>query len=105
MDRNHDGKDQQRQRLFGAATKTADGRNAGDGYTAMRLEDTNHDGKLTTLDAHYSELKVWVDANGNSVTDGGELHSLASLGIIEIDLHSQTGTEMNNGNLLGLTSS
>jgi hypothetical protein len=33
------------------------------------------------------------------------MHSLTSLGIVSLDLHALAGTTMNNGNLLGLTSS
>jgi hypothetical protein len=103
MDRNGDGKINDGTELFGLAT-VVDGHRAGDGYTAMRAEDSNHDGKLTAADAHFAELKVWVDTNSNGVSDAGELRDLSSLGIIELDLNAHASTEMNNGNLLGLVS-
>ncbi|MBI2732870.1 MAG: hypothetical protein HYX44_06090 [Aquabacterium sp.] len=103
MDRNGDGKINDGKELFGTATMV-DGHRAGDGYAAMRGEDSNHDGKLTAADAHFNELKVWVDANSDGITQSGELHSLASLGIIELDLHAQHGSTRDNGNLLGLVS-
>jgi len=105
MDRNHDGIINDGTELFGAATVLSSGHRAGDGYTAMRDIDSNHDGKLTATDAAFKDLQVWVDANGDGITGNGELKSLASLGIIEIDLNAKAGTEIDNGNLLGLVSS
>jgi len=87
------------------ATKNADGTRAGNGYAAMALEDTNHDGKLTAADAHFKDLRVWVDANHDGKTDAGELKTLADLGIVSLDLHAQTSTATDNGNLIGLVSS
>ncbi|HEX5357389.1 MAG TPA: hypothetical protein VFW93_14340, partial [Aquabacterium sp.] len=103
MDRNGDGRINDGKELFGTAT-VVDGHRAGDGYTAMRAEDSNHDGKLSATDLRFDELKVWVDANSDGVSQAGELHNLASLGIIEIDLHAQHASTMDNGNLLGLVS-
>ena len=71
----------------------------------MRSEDSNHDGKLSMLDAQWKDLKVWVDANGDGKTDSGELVSLDKLGIIEIDLTAHSSSEINNGNVVGLVSS
>lgn len=39
------------------------------------------------------------------VTEAGELKSLSELGIVSINLHAQTGTTVDHGNLLGLVSS
>ena len=41
----------------------------------------------------------------NGKTDTGELHGLAEFGIVELDLAAHAGTDMNNGNLIGLVSS
>ena len=105
MDRNHDGKINDGSELFGVATKDANGQRAGNGYAAMALEDSNHDGRLTAADKNFNELKVWVDANHDGKTDKGELHALADFGIVEVDLHATKGTEVDHGNLLGLVSS
>ena len=105
MDRNHDGVINDGRELFGVATQGADGTRAGTGYAAMSLEDSNHDGKLNASDAHFKDLQLWVDANHDGKTDKGELHTLAEFGIKELDLHAQTGTTVDNGNLLGLVSS
>ena len=39
----------------------------------MRPEDSNHDGKLSMLDAQWKDLKSGSDANGDGKTDSGEL--------------------------------
>ena len=72
----------------------------------MRSEDSNHDGKLSMLDAQWKDLKVWVDANGDGKTDSGELVSLDKLGIIEIDLtaHSSSRDQQRLA-MVGLVSS
>jgi hypothetical protein len=104
MDRNHDGIINNGTELFGSATILSNGQRAGNGYNAMADLDSNHDGKLTAADAHFKDLKVWVDANGNGISDAGELIDLSKLGIIEIDLHAQATTQLNNGNAAGLVS-
>ncbi|KNZ31087.1 MAG: hypothetical protein AD742_19190 [Methylibium sp. NZG] len=105
MDRNRDGSINDGRELFGVATQTADGTRAGHGYAAMSLEDSNRDGKLSAADASFKDLQLWIDANHDGKTDKGELRSLGEFGIVELDLNAQVGTEVDNGNLLGLTSS
>lgn len=53
---------------------------------ALRKFDSNNDAKLTSDDARWGELKVWIDANDNGVSDTGELKTLEKLGITEIGL-------------------
>jgi hypothetical protein len=71
----------------------------------MAAQDSNADGKLSAADENFGELKLWVDANSNGITDAGELHGLVDFGVVEINLDFAKGTELNNGNLLGMTSS
>ena len=47
---------------------------------------------------------MWVDNNSDGVTQSGELKSLNSLSITKIDLQATTGVGIDNGNVLGLTS-
>ncbi|MEY4765469.1 MAG: hypothetical protein RI907_2142, partial [Pseudomonadota bacterium] len=75
------------------------------GYAALADRDTNPDGQLTSADATWRELSVWVDGNLDGVVGAGELKSLDQLGIVSLDLTAQKGTEIDNGNLLGLVSS
>jgi hypothetical protein len=105
MDRNGDGQINDGKELFGSGTRLADGSRAADGYAAMAAEDSNKDGKLDASDANFGKLQVWVDADKDGFTDAGELKGLADLGIVSLDLNAAKGSEIDNGNLLGLTSS
>jgi hypothetical protein len=44
------------------------------------------------------------DGNSDGLTGLGELQSLASLGIASLNLQAEAGTQVDNGNILGLTS-
>ncbi len=105
VDLNGDGKIDNGTELFGTGTLLANGTRASNGYAALAQYDTNHDGKIDASDPIFSKLVVWVDANHDGVTEAGELKTLAQLGITSIDLHATAGTTVQNGNLLGLTSS
>lgn len=50
--------------------------------------DSNGDGQFDASDADYGKFGVWHDANGNGVTDPGELQTLAETGIASIGLVS-----------------
>jgi len=50
--------------------------------------DTDRDGKFNAQDAKFGEFMVWQDANQNGVSDVGEMHTLADLGLTEIKLTS-----------------
>jgi len=71
----------------------------------MKALDTNNDGVLDANDAAFGQLGVWIDKNGNGVTDGGELKSLTDLGINSLSLSSTKSDLNNNGNLIGLMGS
>lgn len=49
-----------------------------------QLFDTNHDGKVSG--SELDKLQVWVDADGDGVSDEGELRSVKDSGISEIDI-------------------
>jgi hypothetical protein len=105
MDRNGDGQINDGRELFGAATLNEQGQRVGNGYAAMALEDSNHDGMLNKLDAHWDQLRVWVDGNHDGKTEAGELKSLDSLGVAELSLAHTSGSASDHGNLLGLVGS
>ena len=90
--------------LFGTGTVLANGRHAANGYEAMQAMDANGDHALNALDAGFSQLRIWADANGNGKTDAGELKSLAELGIVELDLNARSSSTVDHGNLIGLIS-
>ena len=50
--------------------------------------DTNHDKVFDAQDALFGEFAVWQDGNQNGATDGGEMRSLAELGIQSLALQS-----------------
>ena len=60
------------------------------GLAALKSLDSNSDGQFTSLDAAWSNVKVWVDANHDGKTDTGELRTFASLGVTSIALTSTT---------------
>ena len=104
LDRNHDGIINDGSELFGQATKLADGTLAKDGFQALASLDTNGDGVVNALDAGFKDLSVWVDANQDGVTQSGELHDMASLGIVQLDLSAHDTSKFDNGNWIGLDS-
>jgi hypothetical protein len=53
---------------------------------ALAKLDSNGDKIIDAKDARFGELKVWVDANNNGVTNAGELRTLGELGIQSINL-------------------
>jgi len=105
LDRNRDGVINDGSELFGTSTALADGSKAPDGYVALRELDSNQDSAISSADAAFADLRVWVDANGDGASGAGELKSLDALGITRIELQSAAGTDTDNGNLLGLVSS
>jgi hypothetical protein len=62
---------------------------AGSGLGDLAQFDLNADGNIDAGDAVFSKLRVWQDANSDSVTDAGELQSLSELGIASISLNGQ----------------
>jgi hypothetical protein len=104
LDRNSDGVINDGSELFGSSTVLASGQRANDGYQALRELDANNDGYLSQDDTAFANLKVWVDANSDGTSDIGETKFLADLQISKINLQTVNGTEMDNGNLVGLTS-
>jgi hypothetical protein len=101
LDRNGNGTIDSGAELFGNHTSLSSGDKAANGFIALADFDSNADGIISSADQVFSELRVWVDANQNGVSDAGELSTLASLGIAELGLSYTDGTEIQNGNLLG----
>ena len=58
-----------------------------------RVFDDNGDHRLTAADNVWSELRVWQDVNQNGVSEQGELKSLSELGITEIGLRYDDGSD------------
>lgn len=86
-DKNNNGIIDNQSELFGDTATHANG------FANLATLDTNSDNKITSADANWSNLRVWIDADEDGVTDTGELHTLSSLGITQINLNS---TQLNN---------
>lgn len=71
------------------------------GFAALGALDSNADGAITSADAQFANLRVWIDADGDGVTDAGELRTLGNLGITRIDLSATALSDVyNNENLV-----
>ena len=69
------------------------------GFEALSTLDTNHDNKIDNRDSSYNQLRVWVDANHDGITDQGELKTLSELGVVSIGTsHIVTDGEVLEGN-------
>jgi hypothetical protein len=104
LDRNSNGSIDDGSELFGTSTTLANGQNASNGYEALAQLDANADGVIDAKDAAYSNLKVWVDANGDGVSESGELKSLASLNVASINVNGDKTAAKDNGNWIGMQS-
>ncbi len=78
VDENGDGRITSNAEMFGSASQP--------GFAELAGYDGNGDGVVDASDAGFALLKVWQDTNQNYVTDAGELHSLAELGITSLSL-------------------
>jgi hypothetical protein len=78
--------------LFGTETQ--------DAYSVLRGLDGNADGKITAADSVWSTLRIWRDADGDGITDAGELRTLAELGITEFSLADQAVGRNRDGNFI-----
>ncbi|MCK6373166.1 MAG: carboxypeptidase regulatory-like domain-containing protein, partial [Zoogloea sp.] len=77
IDTNGNGKIDNISELFG-------GNGAGQGFAKLASFDSNGDGVVDARDAHFADLTVWRDANGNQQTDAGELMSLTEAGVASL---------------------
>jgi hypothetical protein len=69
------------------------GGTAADGFSDMKaLEDTNQDGVVNAQDAGWDQLRVWVDANSDGVSQADELRTLDDVGVKEINLDAKTSS-------------
>jgi hypothetical protein len=59
-------------------------------FEALAVLDSNNDGRIGAGDVRFAEIRIWRDSNGDGVSDRGELHGLADLGIASIGLDVQS---------------
>lgn len=103
LDLNGNGRIDDGREVFGDYHLLADGSRASNGFEALAQYDTNGDGVIDSQDAIFNSLRLWTDANSNGISEGGELKTLAEMGIKEIRLNYEaanltTGTEALIGN-------
>jgi hypothetical protein len=89
-DVNNDGIINNASELFGNYTRNSDGSIAKSGYQALSYYDTNGDSVVDASDSRFEELKLWIDSNGDGVTDTGELKTLSEMGVTSLALNSAT---------------
>lgn len=96
LDKNNNGKIESIHELFGNNTVGPDGATARDGFAALAKYDLNRDRFITSQDAVFNQLRVWKDLNKNGTTEAGELFTLQSAGIRDIDLNYINVNERND---------
>lgn len=81
LDRDYNGSADSGRELFSNATVALGKR----GLAGMAWVDANYDGKITSVDPVWNELRVWRDADADGQQDAGETKTLAELGISELN--------------------
>ncbi len=103
LDRDGNGLIDSGRELFGDETLLANGSKAPNGYAALAQHDSNGDGRIDSADAVYGQLRIWQDANQDGISQTGELHHLAELGIASIGVQgTQANVDLGNGNTMPL---
>lgn len=100
-DRNGNGKIDNVTEMFGNGRTSFDGgaavQQGTSGFTELTVLDSNFDGVINALDVEFATLRVWMDANGDAVTDEGELKTLDELGIVSISLKTLQSDDLDCG--------
>ncbi|HEY0160712.1 MAG TPA: hypothetical protein VGF28_25730 [Thermoanaerobaculia bacterium] len=90
--------------LFGIGTRLPDGTTAEDGFVALRVYDDprfggDGDGSITSGDAIWGRLRIWLDENHNGLSEPTELGPIHRYGVVSIGLSYEAGPEFDaNGN-------
>ena len=72
---------------------------------ALASLDSNHDGRIDAADESFATLQVWQDADGDGVSQPGELRTLAEAGILSIaTTATPADTTLAGNHILGTTS-
>jgi hypothetical protein len=98
LDRDGNGRIDHGGELF-SDTFTLRGERASDGFSALALLDRaenggNADGRVDAGDRLYRELRLWTDANGDGVSQPGELRTLRGAGVKALELRYENTREV-----------
>ena len=90
VDKNGNGTIDDGNEVFGDFFVLENGQRARNGFEALAQFDSNNDGLIDETDTSFDDLLLWIDSNGNGISDEGELSSLSSHGIKSISLDYTT---------------
>lgn len=91
---------------IGTDSNTSGEKKYSNGFMALKSLDKGNgtvgslgygDNIFDNKDAAFNQLRVWVDANSDGVTDAGELRTFAELGITSINLNATAQSGLVNG--------
>lgn len=89
IDANLDGIITDHSELFGSVAE--------DGFTDLRLLDSNSDNVINASDTAFGQLLVWRDLNQNGFSEANELFSLSALNIVSINANATAVNQTNAG--------
>ena len=93
IDRNGNGVIDNGSELFGDTTFiNGEDKYAEDGFAALQQYDENGDGVINNEDRVFGDLKLWVDKNGNGISESSELSTLADNNISSISVNADEET-------------
>lgn len=106
LDRNENGKIDNGGELFGDQVTLKDGSTSSEGFEALAELDENGDGLIDKNDSEFANLRVWIDANHNGVSETDELKTLEELGItsISLDHTNKSETDSSTGTIVSESS-
>lgn len=94
IDKNADGLINDNSELFGDQPSN----NFPNGFETLAAYDSNNDYVIDANDTQFGDLLVWLDANGDGISQSGELYTLTDLNITSISLSYNQIGYMLNGN-------